>query len=156
MCSPEKQFKIETQVAYHLGQMKKFNSGELNENLVENIDETHFVINMDNGRTLGFRGDENVKYADVVSGDESLTMMVRITGGPDAHIEAPMMIFQNANRNYPIQGVPDNVPGVCYLKGPKGWMDRQLFPQWILEHRAYQGDRYGRTKTQFSWTIVVA
>ncbi|KAL3676321.1 hypothetical protein R1sor_026269 [Riccia sorocarpa] len=40
-------------------------SGRLDENLVENIDETHFLINMDNGRTLGFRGDTQVKYANV-------------------------------------------------------------------------------------------
>ena len=28
----------------------------------------HFVMNMDNGKTLGFCGDQVVKYADVVSG----------------------------------------------------------------------------------------
>ena len=115
----------------------KFNSGQLDDSLIENIDETHFIINMDNGRTLGFRGDENVKHADVVSGGESMTMMVRITGGPDSHIKAPMIIFQNVNRNYPIQGVPDDIPGVCYRTGPKRWMDRQLFPQWMLEHGSY-------------------
>ena len=36
-------------------------SGNLQESDVENADETHFLINMDNGRTLGFRGDEAVK-----------------------------------------------------------------------------------------------
>ena len=34
-----------------------FDSGLFDENLMENIDETHFVVNMDNGRTLGFWGD---------------------------------------------------------------------------------------------------
>jgi hypothetical protein len=29
---------------------------------------------MENGRTLGFRGDETVKYADVVSREEAMTM----------------------------------------------------------------------------------
>jgi hypothetical protein len=38
-----------------------FASGELDEDCVENGDETHFCINLDNGRTLGFIGDENVK-----------------------------------------------------------------------------------------------
>ena len=47
---------------------------------MENIDETHFVINLDNGRTLGFRGDTTVKYAEVVSGGESMTMVIRISG----------------------------------------------------------------------------
>ena len=45
---------------------------------MENIDETHFFINMDNGRTLGFRGDSNVKYADVVAEGEAMTMVVRL------------------------------------------------------------------------------
>ena len=48
---------------------------------MENVDETHFVINMDNGRSLGFRGDSTVKYADVVAGGESMTLVVRISGG---------------------------------------------------------------------------
>eukprot|EP00171_Calliarthron_tuberculosum_P023261 IDg23261t1 len=35
--------------------------------------------------TVGLRGDDNVRYADVVSGDEGVTMMIRVTGGRDAH-----------------------------------------------------------------------
>jgi hypothetical protein len=46
---------------------------------VENIDEAHFVFNVDYSRTVGHRGDDAVKYADVVSGGESITMVVRIT-----------------------------------------------------------------------------
>jgi hypothetical protein len=41
----------------------------------------HFVVNSDNGRTLGFRGDSSVKYAEVVLGGDSMTMVVRISGG---------------------------------------------------------------------------
>lgn len=79
--SPEKQLHIERSIAYHLGQLKRgVESGELEEDYIENADETHFVFNMDNGRIIGFRRDENVKNADVVSGDEGITMMVRITG----------------------------------------------------------------------------
>ena len=72
----------------------EFQSGILDENTVENVDETHFIINMDNGRTLGFRGDDNVKYADVVSGGVGMTMVVRLTGGPHAAICPPFMIFR--------------------------------------------------------------
>ncbi|RHY02925.1 hypothetical protein DYB36_008092 [Aphanomyces astaci] len=67
-----------------------------------------------NGTTLGMRGDTEVKYADVVSGGESMTMMVTITGGAQARIVAPMMIFMNKNRSYPIQGVPDTISGASY------------------------------------------
>ncbi|KAI9922222.1 hypothetical protein PsorP6_000227 [Peronosclerospora sorghi] len=83
------------------------------------MDETHFVINFGNGRTLVFRGDSDVKYADVVSGG-GMTMMVNLTGGPNSQIATPMLIFQNAKRSYPIQGLPDDVPGVTYRAGPKG------------------------------------
>lgn len=70
MLSPAKQEVIDKQVAYHLGVLSRlFTSGELSEDDVENADETHFVINMDNGCTLGFKGDECVKYADIVSGE---------------------------------------------------------------------------------------
>ena len=48
---------------------------------METLDETHFVVNLDNGMTLGFRGDTTIKYADVVSEGESMTLVVRISGG---------------------------------------------------------------------------
>ena len=39
---------------------------------MENDDETHFIFNMDNWRTLRFSGDKEVKYADVVSGEKDV------------------------------------------------------------------------------------
>ena len=115
--SPRKMLFIEKQVAHHLGVLaRQFRSGELKGDDVENADETHFVIDMDNGRTLGFSGQEEVKYADAVSGGEEMTMVVRISSGRDAKIEA----FKNANRSYPIRGVPDDICGVSYRSGPKG------------------------------------
>jgi hypothetical protein len=49
---------------------------------MENLDKIHFTVNMDNGCTLGFRGDTVVKYADVVVGGDAMTMVIRIFGGP--------------------------------------------------------------------------
>ena len=96
MVSPEKQSHIKKTVAYHMGELRRgFESGDLNEELLCNMDETHFLINCNNGRTLVFRGDKEIKYADVVSGDIAMTMMVYITRGSRARIGAPMMIFQN-------------------------------------------------------------
>ncbi|RLN44471.1 hypothetical protein BBJ28_00018722, partial [Nothophytophthora sp. Chile5] len=78
--SDEKQAQIEQEVACHLGELKwGFESGTLDENTMENIDETHFVIDFDNGKTLGFSGEKKIKYADVVSGGEGMTMVVRIS-----------------------------------------------------------------------------
>ncbi|RLN67573.1 hypothetical protein BBJ28_00024453, partial [Nothophytophthora sp. Chile5] len=78
--NPEKQMQIEKEVAFHLGVLKRgFASGEINEDTVENIDETHFVFDFNNGKTLGFSGEKQIKYADVVSGGEEMTMVVRIS-----------------------------------------------------------------------------
>ena len=127
LCSPEKEAHIEMSVAYHMGELHRgFKSWELREELIYNMDETHFVISFNNGRTLGLRGDDNVKYADVVSGGEGMTMMVHITGGASSRIRTPMLIFQDAKRSYPIQGLPDTVPGVAYQTGPKGWSDKKV------------------------------
>ena len=90
MVSAVKQDHIEKTIAYHMGELRRgFESGDLNEGLLCNMDKTHFVINCDNGRTLGFRGDTEVKYADVVSGGIGMTMTVYITGGWRARISAP-------------------------------------------------------------------
>lgn len=78
----EKQEQIEKSIAINLGTMKRaFDSGELCEDMVENADETHFVFNMDNGKCVGFRGDQTVTYADIMAGDEGITVMVGVTGG---------------------------------------------------------------------------
>jgi hypothetical protein len=145
--SPGKELHIEMQAAHHLGVLQRgFQIGIFDENLIENIDETHFVVNVDNGRTLGFRGDTTVKYVDVISGSDSMTMVVRISGGRRSLIEAPMLIFTNGNSTYPIRGLDDNIPGISYRTRSKGWMDQALFPEFFLEPRAFQPDLYGRTK----------
>jgi hypothetical protein len=131
-CSPGKELQIEMQAAHHLGVLQwGFQTGIFDENLIENIDETHFVVNVDNGRTLGFRGNTTVKYADVVSSGYSMTMVVRISRGRRSLIEAPMFIFTNGNSTYPIRGLNDNIPGVPYRTGLKGWMDQALFPKFF-------------------------
>ena len=148
--SPEKKLFIEKTVAFHLGKLKRsFESGDLNEGLVENADEMHFVFNMENGRIVGFRGDEKVKYSDVVSVDEGITMMVRISGGVQERINPPMLVFQNPKSSYPIRGVEYNVPGVCYRSGRKGWMENRVFQAWMPEPRDIRKDNFGRKRVLY-------
>ena len=79
-----------------MGELSRgFESGELIEDLIENVDETHFIINMNNGKTLGFRRDDIVKYVDVVSGGVGITMLVRLSEGQNGRIHDPFLIFQN-------------------------------------------------------------
>lgn len=57
MVSSTTQASIEKNAAFHLGILcQECVSSELKEENLENCDETYFVGNMDNGRTLGFKG----------------------------------------------------------------------------------------------------
>lgn len=109
---------------------RQFRCGIIDDNYVENADETHVLVNVDNGRTLVFAGDAEIKYADVVSRGEAMTMVVRISGWRDALLEAPFMVFQNKSRSYPIRKVPVKIDGASCRSGPKGWMDRKVFADW--------------------------
>jgi hypothetical protein len=83
-------------IAFHLGIVQHgFLSGKYNKNYIKNVDETHFIINIDNGKTLGFYGNQAVEYTDVVSRGGAMTMVVRIIGGIRAAIMTPMIIFTN-------------------------------------------------------------
>ncbi len=59
------------------------------------MDETHFISNMDNNKMLVIRGVQKVNYADVVSGGDELTMVLRLRGGFKAKLEDPLLIFKN-------------------------------------------------------------
>ena len=123
-----------------------FESGEIDE---QDVDETHFTINMDEGTTFGFCGEVEVKYADVVSGGEGITILVRLIGGRDARIEALFLIFKKTARSYPIRCVLDDFPGVSYRRGPKGWMDTAIFPSYFRERRVMRPLPNGRKQILF-------
>ena len=82
-----------------------------------------------------------------MSGDESMTIVVRILGGHRATIEAPMLNFSNENRSYPIRGLVDNILGISYRTGPKGWMDQTILLEYFLEPCAHQVDLHHCMKT---------
>lgn len=79
---------------------RKFEDGSLNEEYVENPEETHFLINVDDGKTLVFKRDEEMWYAEVVSGGEWMKMILRIIGGEISQIQIPFMIFKKKYSNY--------------------------------------------------------
>lgn len=85
--SPSKELELEIEVAQHLGMTRRIlTTGTVDENDIGNADLPDFLINMESGRTLGFSGSSDVKYADVTSGREGMTMVVRLSGGRDAKI----------------------------------------------------------------------
>lgn len=150
MVSPAKRELIDRQVAFHIGQLSRdLKSGLLREEDIFNSDETHFIIHLHNNRTLSKRGDTEIKYADVVSGDDGMTMMVTLGGGCDGHMGVPMIIFKNAFRSYPIRGLCDDIPGVTYRSTPKGFMDSALFFNWLNERRIFNPLPNGRTRVLY-------
>lgn len=60
---------------------------------------------LDNGCTPGFVNEREVGYDDPASGKKDMTMLVRISSGPEAMIEPSHMIFMNKNLNYPTRTV---------------------------------------------------
>lgn len=73
---------IEKEVAYYLGKLKRgFESGELNEDTIENAYDTRFVFNMDNGKSLRIKGKSHVRCADFLSSTNPIKMIFTLTGG---------------------------------------------------------------------------
>ncbi|KAL0240766.1 hypothetical protein GEMRC1_006002 [Eukaryota sp. GEM-RC1] len=84
--SPQRRLSTKRTVAYHSGTVsRKFVEGSL--------DETHLIINEITGKTLSFIGDEKVSYADVVSGSQDFAMVVKLSGGINAKVSVPFLIF---------------------------------------------------------------
>ena len=52
-----------------------------------------------------------------------MTMVVKTSEKRQTMIDTPMLIFTNANNNYPIQGFNFNILSVYYKMDSKGWMD---------------------------------
>ena len=59
------------------------------------------------------------------------------------------MVFQNDDRRYPISGVPDDIDGVSYRSSPEGWMERTLFPDYLIEKKVMKPLRHGRRRILF-------
>lgn len=62
-----------------------------------------------------------------------MTMMVPLTGGNNAAIQPPIIVFTNMGRSYTIRGVSENIPGVFYRSSPKILMDLISWAKWLSE-----------------------
>lgn len=68
-------------IAYHLGDVsRRFQAGQLNKDWFDNLDETNFTYDTDNGYVLAKRG-TCTTYKEVVSGSEGFTVVIPISGG---------------------------------------------------------------------------
>lgn len=94
-------------------------------------DENIFrFIKLDIGRTFGFAVDQKLDYSNIVSGEESFTMLVHLKGDMDAHTVTAFISFKNSDCEYPIIYVSN----VKNRTGKKGWMDRSVMSAWSFEN----------------------
>lgn len=85
----------------------------------------------------------------MVSGGIGIIMVIKVTGGARTKIGIPFLIFQNAASSYPIRGVLDNFPGVCYRTAKKGFVIGELLTEYYKEKRISYADPGGHTKVQW-------
>lgn len=64
------------------------------------------------GKGRGLKGEDEIRWADVASGCDGMTIVVRIIGGREPMIEQAFIIFHNQHRIYSIKGVSYDVPSV--------------------------------------------
>lgn len=127
---------ISCQVAFHLGQLSRdFSSGRHHEEDMLNSDETLFVIHLHTKNFLSYRGQQEIKYAEIVSGIDGITLLVTLSGGSDAKMEPSFMILKNDKRSFTIRNVKDNIPKITYRSRPKTWVNSNIFFKWLIEIR---------------------
>lgn len=73
------------------------------------MDETHVIYDMNCKKCLFLRGRRiAVRYMDVVPDAEGFTVVFGIIGGVEARIANPFFSFMKLNRNYIVQGLPED------------------------------------------------
>lgn len=138
---------IRNEMAFHNGSLKEMHeSDELNDTFVGNADEGHLVLIIDEGHMHGFWVDEDTRFVDFVSGGDSITLTVRITGGKQALIHILMSIFKTCNHSHMIRGGSDTIWGVWYRSSPKVGMDGRTWRKWIDKPCVLKNDTYGDTR----------
>lgn len=149
--SREHQFDLGDKIiAFHVGLLSRaFQKGEIIESDIETLGVFHFVVNPENGYTMGFIGDNSAKYGDILGGSRGMTMLLRLSGGKESKLMPPFMILDDPLRTYPLQGVPDNATDVSYRTAPNGWLDKEVLRQYFSEPKALPPLPGGRRRILF-------
>lgn len=94
--SPSRIVELEKEAVRHMGQLKRgLESQELQEENMSGAEETHVIDSLDNGNKFGANGDNEVQYADVTSGKKCMTLLFRLSGGPNSRLQTPFLTFKN-------------------------------------------------------------
>lgn len=96
-------------------------SGSIREEDIFTSDETDLDIPVQRNHTLVTRGETEITYADVVSGEDGMKMMVTLGCGHEVCMNVPLIIFKNPFRPYSNRCLADDLPGVEYRSGSTGF-----------------------------------
>lgn len=107
---------------------RTFKPGDFCEDNVENVEEIHSLVILNNERTLEFKGEGEINFVDVVSGEEGMTMVVSFYDGRDSREKIAFKTFNIQEQVCRIRGIPNTTESVAYRTGPKGWMDSTVLP----------------------------
>jgi hypothetical protein len=90
----------------------------------------HILVDTVSEKMLTFKGAKSAK--------EGMTVVITIIGGgKKSRVGAPMVIFKNAEYNYPI-GIPDVIGDpVTYRTSPKAFIDGRIMYQYLTEGKTW-------------------
>lgn len=89
-------------LAYHCGFLfSEIRVDEHCKDYTENSDKPNFLFNVDNGRALGFKGDEDIEWRPFVYRSMEMTTVIRIFRRRKTELEESFMVFLNQDRNTP-------------------------------------------------------
>ena len=114
----EKKETIYREVAYHPGVLcRHFTSCEPSKDNFYNSDETHIQNDFFHNRTQTIKGDENIRFSNVLSGEDGMNLIVMLRGCPNISFCLSILpFFKKTNGYYPISGVPGDNLGIIYSR----------------------------------------
>lgn len=69
--------------------------------------------------------------------------------GKDEIIQPPFMVLNNMDRNYPMCGIPDDLPDVSYRTGPNDWVSHRVRIESANNNLSLPPLSYGRPHVLF-------
>ena len=111
-------------IAHYLGEVSNLFEERLDDNLIFNLDETHLILDTDDGRSIGILGDKSVNYVELCGRSEGFSVFPVVRARVHACIESVFVVIRHVNESHPILGVPDDMERVSYRSGKGSWIDR--------------------------------
>ncbi|KAL0252185.1 hypothetical protein GEMRC1_001397 [Eukaryota sp. GEM-RC1] len=109
-----------------------FEQEEIDDCLIENFDETHFILNAETGNTRAVKKSKKIKYLDVVSGTVGFTTVVRLTGGLRGKIAPTLIIFKATQERGTIRGINDMIH-VFHTTAKNAFMTKKVLAHYFSD-----------------------